>query len=136
MRRIAFLLVTVLLAAVLLAGGTGTATAEPQKNQIKVRVSCDNDPEPEYTLVFNAMSKTGQVLGSTSNVVVKSGTVTYFDPVTGGLKGSDEIGGQGNKKNLRGDRITCEGETTTEIQGLGRVRAVFEFEGFVTPRGR
>ncbi len=130
-------LLMMLFTTVLLASGIGTATAEPQKNQIEVSVTCTYGEQ--YTLVFNAMSKTGQVRGSTSNVVVKSGTVTFFDLDTGKLIGVDEVGGQGNKKdkkNLQGDRITCEGETTTEIQGLGPVRAVFEFEGFVTPRGK
>ncbi len=128
-----------LLAAMLFASGIGTAAAEPQKNQIRVPVSCSDGEQYtlEYTLVFNAMSKTGQIEGSTSNTVVKSGTVTYFDPDTGKLIGSDEVGGQGNKKdkNLGGDRITCKGETETELVGQGPVRAVFEFQGFVAPRG-
>lgn len=131
MRRIVLLLVTVLLAVVLFAGGIRTAAAEPQKNQIEVPVTCSNGEQ--YTLVFNAMSKTGQVRGSTSNVVVKSGTVTYSDPDTGEPIRGDEFGGQGNKKDLRGD-LTCQGEVVAELVGLGPVRAVFEFQGFVTPR--
>lgn len=134
MRRIALLLVTVLLAAVLLAGGIGTATAQPGKNQIEVPVKCTNGEK--YTLVFNAMSKTGQIKESTSNIVIKSGTVTYFNPDTGEQVGSNEVGGQGKKKDLRGELITCSGTVTTELVGLGKVRAVFEFQGFVTPRGR
>ncbi|MDQ3639464.1 MAG: hypothetical protein M3426_16065 [Actinomycetota bacterium] len=133
MRRIAFLPVTVLLAAVLFASGIGTVAAEPQKNQIEVPVTCSNGEQ--YTLVFNAMSKTGQVLGNTSNIVIKSGTVTYFNLVTGEKIESDEVGGQGKKKDLRGELITCSGTVTTELVGLGKVRAVFEFQGFVTPRG-
>lgn len=133
MRRIALLLVTVLLAAVLFASGIGTAAAEPQKNQIEVPVTCSNGEQ--FTLVFNAMSKTGQVRGSTSNVVVKSGTVTYSDPDTGEPIGGDEFGGQSNKKGVRDD-LTCQGGVVTELVGLGPVRAVFEFQGFVTPRVR
>jgi len=127
-------LLMMLFATVLLASGIGTATAEPQKNQIEVTVSCDNDQE--YTLVFNAMSKTGQVSGSMSNVVVKSGTVT-FKPTDGTQPITDEIGGQGNKKGLQSDLIACDGETERiVIEGLGEVTAVFAFEGFVTPRGK
>ncbi len=127
-------LLMMLFATVLLASGIGTATAEPQKNQIEVTVSCDN--EQEYTLVFNAMSKTGQVSGSMSNVVVKSGTVTFF-PTDGTQPIKDEVGGQGNKEGLQGDLITCVGETEPiVIEGLGEITAVFKFEGFVTPRGQ
>ncbi len=135
MRRV---LLTMLFAMVLLASGIGTATAEPQKtqkNQIEVTVSCGNAPESEYTLVFNAMSKTGQVSGSMSNVVVKSGMVT-FSPTDGTQPITDEIGGQGNKEGLQGDLITCHGQTTTDLLGLGTVTAVFDFQGFITPRGK
>ncbi len=131
MRRIALLLVTVLLAAVLLAGGIGTATAQPGKNQIEVPVKCTNGEK--YTLVFNAMSKTGQIKESTSNVVVKSGTVTYITET--GERTTDTFD-QGNAEGLQGDLITCRGKTTTELFGLGEVTAIFKFEGLVTPRSK
>ncbi len=128
-------LLMMLFTTVLLASGIGTATAEPQKNQIEVSVTCTNGKQ--YTLVFNAMSKTGQVSGSLSNVVVKSGTVT-FTPTDGTPAITDEIGGQGNKKGLQGDLIRCVGKTPKPIviEGLGEVIADFDFEGFVTPRGK
>lgn len=130
MRR-AVLLLTMMF-TLLLVGGIGTVVAEPQKNQIRVPVVCDNGED--YTLVFNAMSKTGQVLGSTSNVVVKRGNVTYYDPDTGDLLGGDTFGGRGSKNGLQGDLINCTGTITVELFGLGEVRAVFEFQAFVTPR--
>ncbi len=133
MRRIALLLATVLLAAVLLASGIGTAAAEPQKNQIVVPATCDNGETP--TFVINGMSKVGKIEGSTSNIVVKRFTATFTDPETGEPVGEPLVREQGPEKGVQGDPITCTGVVTTELQGLGLVTSTFEFEGFVTPRG-
>lgn len=132
MRKMVFLLTMALLVVVLLTSTIGVAAAEPQKNQILVPASCDNGQS--YTFVINGMSKVGQILGSTNNIVIKRFTVTYFDP-DGNLIGGDTFG-QGNKKGLQRDLINCTGRTTTELQGLGLVTAVYEFQGFITPRGK
>jgi hypothetical protein len=143
-----------LLTALLCLSGIGVAAAEPNKNQIVVEATCSN--KQSYTFVINGMSKTGQVTDSTdadvsenANIVVKQFTVTYFD-----VRGTPEdtrddvlVGGDvyGNKKYydedgnqvLNGDLIHCSGETEDpiELQGLGPVRAVYDFQAFVTPRG-
>jgi hypothetical protein len=136
MRRLAILLTVALLVIVLLASGVGTVSAEPHKNQIVIEdATCttDDGQSSTYTFVINGMGKVGQIVGSNGNIVVKSFTVTYFDP-DGNLIGGGTFG-QGNKKGLQENLIVCDGSTTTELQGLGVVTAVFEFHGFFTPRG-
>jgi hypothetical protein len=100
------------------------------------------------------MSKTGHVTSSTdfdisnvSNVVVKQFTVDYIDengtpedPRDDVLVGSDEyvnpVIESGNKKGFRGDLIQCSGVAKDiELQGLGLVTAIYDFQAFVTPRG-
>jgi hypothetical protein len=129
-----------LFTAVLCVSGIGVAAAEPQKNQIVVEATCSNDQS--YTFVINAMSKTGQVTSSTdatvsnvSNLVVKQFTVEYFQKGT--LVGSDEFeSGKALEQGLESDLIECDGVTTTELQGLGLVTASYDFQAFVTPRGK
>jgi hypothetical protein len=41
---------------------------------------------------------------------------------------------QGNAEGSQGVSLSCTGRTTVELEGLGVVRAVYEFEGFITPR--
>jgi hypothetical protein len=132
MGRIILLLATTLLSAVLLTSGVGMAIAEPGKNQITVPATCDDH---SYTFVINAMSKTGHIIsGGTGNIVVKKGTVTYFDPETKQQIGDpQDIGG--NKKGFKGDLIHCTGQTTTDLVGMGPVTAVYDFQAFITPRG-
>ena len=143
--RQAYFLSAMLFTAVLCVSGIGLATAEPHKNQIVVQVTeerpCTNGQS--YTFVINGMSKTGHVTNSTDvevskvrnvNVVVKQFTVEYFDIQSGEKLESDEFD-SGKKEGLQGDLISCSGTTTTELQGLGPVRAVFVFKAFVTPRG-
>jgi hypothetical protein len=147
--RRAYFLSAMLFTAVLCLSGIGVAAAEPtelQKNQIVVVATCEDNSQ-SYTFVINGMSKTGQVTSSTdvnvsnvSNVVVKQFTVVYFQK--GNLKdpvGSDEyvnpVIESGNKKGFKGDLIQCRGTTDTELQGLGQVTAIYEFQAFVTPRG-
>ena len=134
MRR-AYLLSAILFTVVLCLSGIGVATAEPQKNQIVVEAKCSNGQE--YTFVINAMSKTGDVEESTGNVVVKQYTVKYYD---GKIKDENLVGSDtfefGNTKVLNGDLIQCSGVAEDiEVQGLGLVTAVYDFQAFFTPRG-
>jgi hypothetical protein len=136
--RPAYFLSAMLFTAVLCVSGIALA-AEPHKNQIVVEAMCDNGQS--YTFAINGMSKTGHVVDSTdvnvskgANVVVKQFTVEYFDIPDGNPVGSDEFE-SGTKNGLRRDLIPCSGETETELQGLGPVRAVYDFQAFVTPRG-
>jgi hypothetical protein len=142
--RRAYFLSAMLFTAVLCLSGIGVAAAEPQKNQIEVVATCSNGQE--YTFVINGMSKTGDVKASTSNVVVKQYKVRYFD-VNGTLddppgSGDDVLVGSdtfefGNKKVLNGDLISCSGVAEDiELQGLGLVTAIYNFQAFVTPRGK
>jgi hypothetical protein len=146
--RRAYLLLAMLFTALLCLSGIGVAAAEPQKNQIEVVASCDNGQS--YTFVINGMSKTGDVKVSTSNVVVKQYEVRYFD-VNGTLddppgSGDDVLVGSdtfefGNKKVLdpeeNGDLISCSGVAEDiDVQGLGTVTAIYDFQAFVTPRGK
>jgi hypothetical protein len=116
-----------------MALAAGTAFAEPGKNQITSTAECSNGET--YTFTINAMGKSGQLEGTTSNLQIKSYTLNYFDPETGDPLAVIEYGG-GKKKGQQGDLITCEGENTTEIFRFGLVRIVFELEAFVTPRGK
>ena len=131
MRKLGRLATVVLLAMVLLTSGVGTAAAEPQKNQILVPVNCDNGQS--YTLVINGMSKVGQISGGNQNLVVTEYTVTYRDSDTKQFLGEDTFD-RGNSEQR--DTISCTGTTSTTLQGLGPVDAYYEFEGFVTPRGK
>jgi hypothetical protein len=130
LRRASFLLA--MFAAVLCVSGTiGSAAADLQKNQIKVDASCNNGQN--YTFVINGMSKTGDVVASTKNVVVKRYTVDYFSK-DGTLVGSDEYGKK--EASEGGDLISCNGTADPVLQGLGPVRAIYDFLAFVTPRGQ
>ena len=138
MRRAIFFSV-MLFTAVLCLSGIGVA-AELQKNQILVKADCLNGQE--YTFVINGMSKTGQVTDETdvtSNVVVKQFIVTYFDEDWNQV-GSDAyvnpVIESGNEKGFKGDLILCSGTTETVLQGLGPVTAIYDFQAFVTPRGK
>lgn len=134
MRR-AYFLSAIVFTALLCLSGIGVAAAEPQKNQIVVDASCSNGQE--YTFVINGMSKTGDLEESTGNVVVKQYTVTYYD---GKIKDENLVGSDtfvfGNTKVLNGDLILCSGVARDiDVQGLGTVTAIYDFQAFVTPRG-
>jgi hypothetical protein len=139
MRKFGLLATVVLLAVVLLTSGVGTATAEPQKNQILIEdAECDNGQS--YTFVINGMSKVGQISEGNDNIVITEFTVTYSDVETGDFLGEDTFD-RGNAEDPKGnspqkDAISCTGSTITELQGLGEVKADFDFRGFVTPRGK
>jgi hypothetical protein len=140
MRQVYFLS-AMLFTIVLCVSGIGLAAAEPQKNQIEVDAVCKPDRQM-YTFVINGMSKTGHVTDSTEvdvpnvrNVVVKQFTVKYYDLQTRKLVGSDEFD-SGNKEGLQDDLIQCSGTTQTVLQGLGPVKAVYDFQAFVTPTGK
>lgn len=133
MKRALGLLAAILTTAALCAGGPEAAIAEPGKNRIKAETSsCSNGQN--YTFVINGMGKAWQIEGDNSNLVVKRYTLSYFDPTSGEPIGSDTYGG-GNKNGLEESLITCTGEITTELEGLGLVTVVAEFDAFVTPKG-
>lgn len=131
MRKATALLLTIVMGLVVL-GNTQAVRAEPAKNQIEAQANC-SDGET-YTFVLNGMGKAWKIEGTNSNLLVKSYTLTYYDPDTGELIGSDAYGG-GEKNGQEGDLITCQGEVTTVLEGLGLVRVVANFEAFISPRG-
>jgi hypothetical protein len=142
--RQAYFLLAMLFTAVLCVSGIGLAAAEPHKNQIVVQVTeeepCTNGES--YTFVINGMSKTGHVTDSTDvdvskveNLVVKQFIVEYFQNENPNPVGSDEFD-SGKKEGLQGDLIQCSGTTQTVLQGLGPVTANYDFQAFVTPRGK
>jgi hypothetical protein len=129
-----------LFTAVLCVSGIGLAAAEPQKNQIVVETEPCIPNGQTYTFVINGMSKTGHVTDSTDvpdvrNVVVKQFTIVYFKEGNSKPVGSDEFD-SGKKEGLQDDLIQCSGTTQTVLQGLGPVTAIFDFQAFVTPRGK
>jgi len=124
------LLSTVLSLILLIVGALGTATAEPHKNQIVVEdASCSNGQK--YTFVINGMAKTGLLTDSNGNFVVTSYTVNYYDDQRN-LLDTDKYD-TGTKLNSQDDILSCSGQVDTTLQGLGDVRAVYEFKGFLTP---
>lgn len=130
--QIVRVLTTILVAAMLAEGTFSPAKAEPGKNRIEAETtSCSNGQN--YEFVLNGMGKAWQVEEGNANLVVKRFSLTYFDPTSGEPLGSDTYG-EGNKNGLEGSLIACEGETTTELRGIGLVRVVAEFEALVTPR--
>lgn len=131
MRKATALLLTIVMGLVVL-GNTQAVRAEPAKNQIEAQANC-SDGET-YTFVLNGMGKAWKIEGTNSNLLVKGYTLTYYDPDTGELIGSDAYGG-GEKNGQEGDLITCQGEVTTVLEGLGLVRVVAKFEAFISPRG-
>ena len=143
MRR-AYFLSAMLFTAVLCLSGIGLAAAEPQKNQIVVEATCEPNGQI-YTFVINGMSKTGHVTPRTDvtvsnnvNVVVKQFTVEYFQEGNPEPVGSDEFeSGKALDQGLQRDLIQCSGVAKDiELQGLGLVTAIYDFQAFVTPRGK
>jgi hypothetical protein len=133
MKRTVRVLTAVWIATTLAASTMGPAVAEPGKNRIEAETSSCSDGQ-NYTFVINGMGKAWHIVGSNANLIIKRYTLTYFDPASGERIGSDTYGG-GNKNGQEGSLVTCVGEITTELQGLGLVRVVAEFEAFVTPQG-
>lgn len=132
MKRTARVITAALTAAIITASTIGSAVAEPGKNRIEAQATC-SDGET-YKFVLNGMGKAWQLESTNSNLIVKRYTLTYYDPNTGELIGSDTYGG-GEKNGQKGDLMTCRGEVTTVLEGLGLVKVVAEFKAFVTPRG-
>ena len=121
-----------------LALGTATAApqTEPQMNQIVIEdATCTTDGQSftSYTFVINGMAKTGLLIDSTDkNIVITSYTVTYYD-AEGNELGTDEFD-SGTKINSRDDILSCSGQVTTDLEGVGDdVTAVYEFQGFLVP---
>jgi hypothetical protein len=127
------LLTTVLTLILLIVGALGTATAEPKMNQIVVPAKCKTEDGQRFTTTFviNGMAKTGLLTDSTGNIVVTSYTVSYYDDQDN-LLDTDKFN-SGTKLNSRDDIVSCSGQVDTTLQGLGEVRAVYEFKGFLTP---
>jgi hypothetical protein len=121
----------VIMTGLIILSGAQAALAEPGKNQIEAQATC-SDGET-YTFLLNGMGKSWHLNGSNSNLLVKSYTLTYYDPTTGGLIGSYAYG-SGEKNGQEGALLACQGEVTTILEGLGLVRVVAEFEAFVSPR--
>jgi pyruvate dehydrogenase complex dehydrogenase (E1) component len=118
----------------------GTATAEPktelQKNQILFEdATCTTDGQgpTSYTFVINGMAKTGHLVDSTDKTIkITSYTVTYYD-AEGNELGTDAFG-SGTKKNPRDDILSCSGQVTTDLEGIGDdVTAVYDFRAFLAP---
>jgi hypothetical protein len=86
-----------------------------------------------YTFVINGMAKVGLLIDSTDkNIVITSYTVTYYD-AEGDLLGTDEFD-SGTKINSRDDILSCSGQVTTDLEGIGDdVTAVYDFQGFLAP---
>lgn len=120
------------IAATLLAFAAGEVGAEPGKNKIIVEGASCSDGVTR-TLVVNAMGKAVKLPDSRSNFIVKSSTFVYSDPETGDYLATEEFGG-GRQGGLQERLVTCKGETTTEIFGLGLVTIDYTVTGFFTPR--
>ena len=135
MKRTVQVLTMLLIATAFAATIIGQAVAEPGKNQIEATASCSNGEN--YTFVLNGMGKAWQLEETNSNLIVKSYTLTYYEPGTSVPKYpfEDTYGRDENANGQDGDLISCEGEVTTVLEGIGPVRVVAEFEAFVTPRG-
>jgi hypothetical protein len=129
------MLTAVLILIFVIVGALGTATAEPKKNQIVVPAKCKTEDGQRFTTTFviNGMAKTGLLTDSTGNIVITSYTVSYYDD-KGNLLDTDTFN-SGTKLNSRDDIVSCSGEVETTLEGLGDVRAVYEFKGFLTPAG-
>ena len=131
MKRGTLMLTTVMFATLLLASGIGTAVAEPQKNQIPVSATCDGGVQ--RTFVINGEGNVGHINGSTDNIIIATSSFKFLAP---DREIPPVIVDNGKKEGLKGDLIRCEGEVPDiELFRLGKVTVVYEFEGFVTPRG-
>ena len=135
------LLTTISALTLLVVFALGTATAapptDPQMNQIVIEdAKCKIDGKKSstsYTFVINGMAKVGLLIDSTDkNIVITSYTVTYYD-AEGDLLGTDEFD-SGAKTNSRDDILSCSGQVTTDLEGIGDdVTAVYDFQGFLAP---
>jgi len=103
-------------------------------NQIVIEdATCKTDDGQSFTTTFviNGMAKTGLLTDSTGNIVVTSYTVTYFDD-QGTLLGTDKYN-TGTKLNSKDDIVSCTGQVTTDLEGIGdNVTAFYVFKGFLT----
>src|SRR5215213_9284764 len=80
MKRTVRVLIVSLIATTLAVSTMSSAIAEPGKNQIEAKASCSNGET--YTFVLNGMGKAWQLEETNSNLLVKSYTLTYYDPRT------------------------------------------------------
>ena len=130
--------ITALTFVFVFALGTTTAAppTEPKKNQIVIEdAACTTGGQgpTSYTFVINGMAKTGRLIDSTDkNIKITSYTLNYYDD-QGNLLGTDEFR-SGNKQKPRDDILSCRGQVTTDLEGIGDdVTAVYDFRGFLVP---
>ncbi len=142
MRRVALLLMTIVLATVLLASAIGTASADPKNYRLKVPASCKIDGKTEnFEFVINGEGVAGHIIGKTSNIMPVQDTATYTFEDHPELNGTevDQLGqflkNDSNKKGLRGDLKTCKGSVEYEDPEFGPVEVEFTIKAFFTPRG-
>src|SRR5215216_7093359 len=115
MKRTVRVLIVSLIATTLAVSTMSSAIAEPGKNQIEATASCSNGET--YTFVLNGMGKAWKLEGTNSNLQVKSYKLTYYDPDTGDLIGSDTYGG-GEKNGQDGDLISRDVQVTTVLERI------------------
>jgi hypothetical protein len=131
--------VSILVAAMVMTGfGIGAALADPvnSKNAAVFEISCSNGQTYEIVV---AGGIPGHIVDSTSNIIPTEVTFEIIDPETGQVIDSETFPiGQGNKKGLQGDLITCETEPLTDVdpETGEEVTFVITVEAFLTPRGQ
>jgi hypothetical protein len=131
--------VSILVAAMFITGfGIGAALADPvkSKNAEVFDISCTNGQT--YQIVV-AGGIPGHIVDSTGNIIPTEFTFEIIDPETGRVLESETFPiGQGNKKGLQGDLITCETEPLTEVdpETGEEITFVLTVEAFLTPRGK
>jgi hypothetical protein len=131
--------VSILVAAMVMTGfGIGAALADPvnNKNAQVFDISCTNGQT--YQIVA-AGGIPGHIVDSTGNIIPTEVTFEIIDPETSQVIDSETFPiGQGNKKGLQGDLITCETEPQTEVdpETDEEITFVIRVEAFLTPRGR
>ncbi len=137
MKRIA--LVLALVAMTMATLGSGFAAADPLNSPQAdtVTLTCSNGQT--YQLVRQGGLPQLHIVGDTGNFILTEITFTAIDPVTGEVlsSGTESIG-QGNKKGLQGELITCTAppEELVDPATGETFTFVVTAEGFLTPRGR
>ena len=137
MKRIA--LVLALVAITMATLGSGLAAADPLNSPQAdtVTLTCSNGQT--YELIRQGGLPQLHIVGDTGNFILAEITFTAIDPDTGEIlsSGTESIG-QGNKKGLEGELITCTAapEELVDPATGETFTFVVTAEGFVTPRGR
>jgi hypothetical protein len=134
-RRIVGVFVAAMIMALL---GVGVALADPikSKNAQVFDISCSNGQTYEIVV---AGASPGLIVDSTDVIVPTEATLEILDPETGEVISSETFPiGQGHKKGLQGDLITCETEPQPGVDPeTGEPNLfVIRVEAFLTPRGK